>query len=69
MFREEPKASVAPEVCSKGSREGHVDGEAGPLEPFKDIKFYYECGGDLLESSEQRSDVNRPTFYGDSSGF
>ena len=32
--RKSPEASVAPEVCSKGSRAGHVDGETGPLEPF-----------------------------------
>lgn len=68
------EASAAPAVRSKESRTGHVGREAGAgqftqcLEAILKTEFYSEWDGQLLESSEQRNDMNHLTFYEDPSG-
>lgn len=69
--RKSLEASAAPAVRSKDSRTGHVGGEAGSGQVTKGLgaiirtEFYSEWDGQLLESSEQKNDMNHLTFYED----
>lgn len=72
--RKSLEASAAPAVRSKESRTGHVGGKAARGQVTQDLKailkteFYSEWDGQLLESSEQRNDMNHLTFYEAPSG-